>query len=620
MREWITTNGLGSYASLTHSNHNTSKFHGLLIASLQPPTQRHVFVSNIFEKLVINDSIIDLGGIKPTFHFEIFPIFSYDLGDIQIKKTIFMPHHKNTTIIKYEIQTNNKLSMVLSPLLNSRHLYDLSSPNTISFHQEKNNETVIIQPSNTTQTLKIQLSDFIYVPKDSWLQTQYAKDKARNDSFIDHNFYSGDLWKTIEKTSEFYLIFSLEDDTYTDPCKHFFTETWRKKRILTQANLSKQYNKLVLSTDSFIVKKQDKHSIIAGYPWFADWGRDTLIALPGICLVTKRFNKAKNILFSFSQYTKNGLIPNAFMERDSVAVYNTVDASLWYIDRAYQYLKYTNDIDFIQNIWPTLQSIIIGYKNGTDYEIGMDDDYLISHGKGLTWMDVKINDYYPTPRVNKAVEIQALWYNALQIMAHLSQLLNKNDEYTDIANNVKNSFNHLYEKQYDVIDTKDNSCRPNKIFLVSLDYSMINEKLQQDIVENVSTKLLTLFGLKTLSSDHPDYKGQYLGNYNRDIAYHNGTVWPWLLGPFITSFIKINHHEKHYRDYAYEYYIQPMLEVYGDTWDGSIHEIFDAEPPYLPHGCISQAWSVAEILRSLIEDIENIRPKYEDVFLHKIRV
>jgi predicted glycogen debranching enzyme len=620
MREWITTNGLGSYASLTHSNCNTSKFHGLLIASLHPPTQRHVFVSNIFEKLLINDSIINLDNIQGTFHFDMFPMFTYNLGDIYIKKTIFMPLQKNTTILKYEIQTYKKLSIKLSPLINSRHLYDLTSQNNVSFHQQKNDETVIIQPSNTNQTLKIHLSDFIYVPKDLWLQSHYPKDKARNDSFIDYNYYSGDLWKTIEKTSEFYVILTLENDIYENPSKLFFTELWRKNRILKQANLPKKYNKLILSSDSFIVKKQDKHSIIAGYPWFADWGRDTLIALPGICLVTKRFNKAKNILASFSEYTKNGLIPNAFMERDSVAVYNTVDASLWYIDRVYQYLKYTNDVDFIKQLWPTLQSIINGYKNGTDYDIFMDDDYLISHGKGLTWMDVKINDYYPTPRVKKAVEIQALWYNALQIMANLAQLLNKNDEYSDIAYKLKNSFNQLYEKQYDVIDTKDNSCRSNKIFLVSLDYAMITENLQKQIVENVSNQLLTIFGLKTLSSDHPNYKGHYLGNHDRDIAYHNGTVWPWLLGSFITSFIKTKNHEKKYREYAYEHYICPMLDVYGEKWDGSIHEIFDAEPPYLPHGCISQAWSVAEILRCLIEDIENIRPKYEDVFLHKIRI
>ncbi|MFO7677244.1 MAG: amylo-alpha-1,6-glucosidase [Thermoplasmatota archaeon] len=620
MREWISINGLGSYASLTYSNENISKFHGLLVASLQPPTQRHVFVSNLYEKLLINDVVYDFSSLKKTYTFDTFPLFFYDLDDVHIKKTVFMQHEKNTTILKYEIQTNKKLSMILSPLVNSRHLYDLTSQHSFSFDQQKNDEGVIIEPENSNQKLKIFLSDSIYIPKDTWIQQFYTKDQARNDSYVDHNYYSGDLWKTIEKSTEFYLIFTLEDELYTNPSKLYFTEFWRKNRLITNANLPKKFKQLILSSENFIVKKGDKKSIVAGYPWFADWGRDTLIALPGITLVTKRFAEAKDILSTFSKYQKNGLIPNAFMDRDSKAVYNTVDASLWFIDRVYQYLKYTNDIDFIKQIWTTLQSIIYGYKNGTDYEIFMDADYLISHGKGLTWMDVKINDFYPTPRSRKAVEIQALWYNALQIMANLAYILGKNDEYSDIAYQVKENFNHQYDQHYDVIDTKDTSCRPNKIFLVSLDFPMIDTKLQKEIVENVSDKLLTIFGLKTLSADHPAYIGHYLGEHSRDLAYHNGTVWPWLLGPFISSFVKINNNERQYREYAYENYIQPMLEVYGEKWDGSIHEIFDADPPYLPHGCISQAWSVAEILRSWVEDIENIKPKYEDIFLHKIRV
>jgi glycogen debranching enzyme len=235
-------------------------------------------------------------------------------------------------------------------------------------------------------------------------------------------------------------------------------------------------------------------------------------------------------------------------------------------------------------------------------------------------MDVKIDREYVTPRSKKAVEIQALWYNALRIMSTLSSYLSKDNHYSDLAQNVKESFRRLYDHTYDVIDTKDLSMRPNQIFLVSLDFSMIDTQLQESIVTQVQKSLVTLFGLRTLSPQDSRYKGTYLGNHHRDFAYHNGTVWPWLMGPFIKAFVKVHHHEAGQRRYAYQHFLQPMLEVYGDSWDGSLHEIFDGDPPFAPQGCITQAWSVAEILRSWVEDIENITPRYESRLLHEIRV
>jgi len=302
------------------------------------------------------------------------------------------------------------------------------------------------------------------------------------------------------------------------------------------------------------------------------------------------------------------------MDRDSKAVYNTVDASLWYIDRLYQFLKYTNDKTLLEKTWKTLQSIMYGYIKGTDFGIKMDNDFLISHNPGLSWMDVKIDDYYPTPRSRKAVEIQALWYNALRIMSNFAHLLEKNDKFIDLSEKVKDSFNYQFDDFYDVIDIKDTSFRPNLIFLVSLDFPMIDENLQKKIVNDVQKKLLTIFGLRTLSPDDPGYKGTYLGNYNKDIAYHNGTVWPWLMGPFIKSYVKVENYDKKSREYAFNNFLKPMIDIFGEQWDGSIHEIFDGDPIYAPRGCITQAWSVAEILRTWIEDIENISPEYEKIF------
>jgi len=487
----------------------------------------------------------------------------------------------------------------------------------VSFKQDFFEHGVCIKPSNMDKTLKIILRDSLYEPAEHWMEFHYEKDRERNDSWIDNSVHIGDFYKTIKTSSEYYLIFTLEHNVDSNPSEIFLREIQRKKSLLKQAYLPSKFEKLVLSTDNFVVKKNNKKSIVAGYHWFGDWGRDTLISLPGIALVTKRFDDAKQMLLSFGEHCKNGLIPNAFMDRDSKAVYNTVDASLWFIDRVYQYLKYTNDLNFIDEIWETLHSIIDGYKNGTEYNIHMDKDFLISHQEGLTWMDVKIGDCFPTPRSKKAVEIQALWYNALRIMGDLANISSRDDTYSDLAEKVKESFDKQFDRQYDIIDTKDLSFRPNQIFLVSLDFSMINKGLQEKIVNDVQKKLLTIFGLRTLSPDSSRYKGTYLGDYNRDIAYHNGTVWPWLMGPFIKAFVKVKNHELAWRDFAFQNFLKPMFDVFGSNWDGSIYEIFDGDPPHLPRGCITQAWSVAEILRSWVEDIENMSPKYENILLHK---
>ena len=614
MREWIVTNGLGSYASLTYQNTNTRKFHGLLIASLNPPTERWVFVSNIYDKLQINDEEHNLTDFKPIFNFKFFPSFTYNIEDVKIEKTILMEYEKNTTIIKYEISSKKPVTIIHQPIVNSRHFYDVNSQRYLSFTEEKTTDGVNLKPSNIDKHLKIILKNSSYQPSFYWETLYYSKDRERNDSWVDNNVHIGDFYKTVRNMEEYYLILTIEEEKHIDPQAVYNKEIQRKKNLLTQANLPRKFEKLVLSTDNFIVKKGTGKSVIAGYHWFGDWGRDTLVSLPGLTLVTKRFNDAKQILQSFSEYCKNGLIPNVFMDRDSQPAYNTVDASLWYIDRVFQYLKYTNDKNFLINIWNTLESIIQEYKKGTDYDIYMDEDYLISHGPGLTWMDVKIGDHYITPRAKKAVEIQALWYNALRIMGVLADILKKENPYVTLSEKVKESFNKKFDQIYDVIDTRDTSIRPNQIFLVSLDHVMIDEKLQNKIVKTVQDKLLTIFGLRTLAPDDPRYKGTYLGEYNRDEAYHNGTVWPWLMGPFIKAFVKTKKHHPAWREYAYHNFLRPMLETFNTEWDGSIHEIFDGDPIYTPRGCITQAWSVAEILRAWVEDIENIKPRYEEFY------
>ena len=621
MREWIVTNGLGGYASLTHSNSNTRKFHGLLIASLNPPTERWVFVSNVEDKIQITDEIYNLKDIKGRFSYDLFPSLSYDVEGVNIKKTIFMPHGKNASIIRYSIKTDSPITFTHAPVINSRHFYDVTNHNEFSIRQDVFENGVCITPSNIEKTIKIMLHNSTYKPKEYWKEFHYEKDRERNDSHMDNNLYVGNFFKEIKESTEYYLIFSLENKISKDISSLYSEEIRRKKDLFNRTGLSSDFEKLVLSTDNFLVRKGTGISIIAGYHWFGDWGRDTLISLPGITLVTSRFNIAKEILLGLKEFCHDGLIPNVFMDRNSEAAYNTVDASLWYIDRVFQYLKYTNDRVFLNEIWHTLKSIIDAYVDGTEYGIYMDDDFLINHKPGLTWMDVKLGDYYPTPRARKAVEIQALWYNALRIMSKLARMSGKDDDYYNLSEEVKESFNSQFNQQYDVIDNKDLSFRPNQIFLVSLDFPMIDNTLQEKIVKEVQKKLVTIFGLRTLSPDDSRYKKSYLGEYNRDIAYHNGTVWPWLLGPFIKSFVKVKNHEPTWRKHAFENFLEPMFHVFGKNWDGSIYEIFDGDPPYAPRGCMTQAWSVAEILRAWVEDIENIPPTYEDIFTsHEIRV
>ena len=615
MREWLITNGLGSYASLNYRNHNTRKFHHLLVASLSPPVNRWVFVSNCIDVVKQKQKETQLTDVKPVFSFDFFPQFTYHLEHSIIKKTFVMHSDHNTSIIQYDVTTDEPLTLIHRPVINSRHFYDLTHvPHQFNIHQDQQDNEILVRPDNIDQTLHMILDDASYETDEYWQHIFYPIDQKRNDSCEEYRLHPGLFEKKISDSTTYYLGFSIEPRSDASFEQIVRQEYQRKKQLIDKWNGSETFQRLLFSADRFIVQKGDKKTIIAGYPWFSDWGRDTLIALPGLTLVSHRFDDAKQILQSFKDFCKKGIIPNTFDDKTKEASYNSVDASLWYIDRVNQYLKYTNDEAFMNAILPTLHSILEHYIKGTIHGIHMDDDFLIAHQPGLTWMDVKLGDYYPTPRAQKAVEIQALWYNALCIVNTLSDRVEHYRPYEEIAQKLKENFNRIYSDQYDVIDRKDASCRPNKIFLVSLDHSMIPFCLQEEIVNDVEQRLLTVFGLRTLSAEHPNYIGSYLGDHHRDTAYHNGTVWPWLLGPFITSFVKIHHAEKPWRMQAFSQFFEPMFHVFGHLWDGSIPEIFDADPPFAPRGCINQAWSVAEILRSWVEDIKQKRPPYENMF------
>jgi len=393
-------------------------------------------------------------------------------------------------------------------------------------------------------------------------------------------------------------------------------------------------NWLVLATDIFTVQgaSGDQKDVIAGYHWFGAWGRDTFVSLPGLMLVTGRFEDARKIFLSFKEYFKQGLIPNFLPDETEQAVYNTVDATLWYVNAILQYLKYTGDFRFVQDqLWEMLKSIVEYHVKGTLFNIHVDDDGLLSHGPQLTWVDAAVAGKPVNPRAGKAVEVQALWYNSLRTLEFLANKFNEKGqgkEYSQMAESARESFAEKFwstEKNYlfDVVSEhdRDDSLRPDQIIAVALDFTMLDNAENEKIVDAIQYELLTPYGLRTLGRKDSRYVGVYAGDRgSRDKAYHNGTVWPWLLGPFTTAYLKVKGHTEFTSKYAMKNFLMPLFtRQILEAGLGTLSEIFDGDPPHLPRGCIAQAWSVAEPFRAYVEDTMQIRPKYEKEILKGLR-
>jgi predicted glycogen debranching enzyme len=380
---------------------------------------------------------------------------------------------------------------------------------------------------------------------------------------------------------------------------------------------------LAAAADHYIVARGDLQTVIAGYHWFSDWGRDTMIALPGLTLVTGKFEIARNILRQFAQLVSQGMLPNRFPDAGDPPEYHTGDATLWFFEAARAYLAYTGDIDFVRNeLYSRFVDIISWHVRGTRYGIKVEPDGLLTSGEAgvqLTWMDAKVGDWVVTPRRGKPVEIQALWYNALCIMQNLARTFGDEageSRYRTMATLAEWSFNRLFwnEKQdclFDVVngEQRDASLRPNQIFAASLAYTLLPNDKARSVVAKVQEFLLTPYGLRSLAPGHSRYRGRYTGDQlHRDGAYHQGTVWSWLLGPFLTAYMKVNGNTPRARDQAIEW-LSRMHDHLSEAGLGQISEIFEGDAPHRPVGCIAQAWSVAEVLRAYVEDVHGLRPK-----------
>ncbi len=527
-----------------------------------------------------------------------------------------------------------------------------------NFIQKPFEHGTTIQQSVSLSTLILSSSKGgFFAEEGKWIEEIYFRiDASRGESCLDDCFRPGWFEFSVPpKEKERFCVLAMADKSEKEALDLFSSiqkepehvdalyrqELERRKVLLKKFQEcyvdleTKEWLKwLILATDTFLVNRVStkKKSVIAGYHWFEDWGRDSLISLPGLTLVPGRFGDAREILLTFKSYCNNGIIPNRFPDRaGDTPIYNTVDATLWFFNAVLQYLKYTGDFNFVQKeLLDTLKSIIENHIQGTVYGIHMEDDGLIAHGPQLTWMDATANNQFVTPRDGKAVEIQALWYNALRTMELLAKRFNQRDEEKKcsiLAEKAAKSFTKKFwnpERRFlfDVVNGKqvDSSVRPNQVIAAALDFSMLDRERREEIVGTVWKKLWGTYGLKTLPDDDPRYVGKYVGDWNhRGKAYHNGTVWAWLIGPFTTALLKAKNYDGDWRNFAFKNFLEPIFrEEILRAGLGTVSEIFDGNRPHSARGCIAQAWSVAEPLRAFVEDVALKRPSYEQEVLETL--
>jgi predicted glycogen debranching enzyme len=665
-KEWLVTNGLGGYASSTVLSVNTRKYHGLLVAAFHPPGDRRVCLEKLDEEVKIGNDSFQLGanefqcGIFPQgfsfleeFSISPFPRFVYAVQDVEVEKTIFMPYERNAVVALYKVLNKSGVDIKLKvfPLVNWRHFHLVTDRWKGSAEPVQN-----IEASEVWLSLGVPKSNLIigaiggrYFAGGKWVESVYYREEARRgESCVDDCYQCGFFEFEVKagRNDSFALTAVADEDEDVarkimaempiplyDMARLYDREVERRENYLTRfygthggIPTSDWLSSLVLATNAFIVKEAstDQKSVIAGYHWFDAWGRDTFVSLPGLMLLTGRFEDARKVFLSFVKRCDQGLIPSCVPDSAGQPIYNSVDSSLWFLNAVLQYLKYTDDFKFVQDqLWETLKVIIENHVKGTVFNIRMDNDGLLSHGGQLTWMDAVVDGQAVTPRVGKAVEVQALWSNALKIMELLANRFGENGEaqrYALMAEKARKSFGEKLwnaEKNclFDVVaeNERDGSLRPNQIIAVSLDFVMLDSVRSELVVDLVQRELLTPFGLRTLSWKDPRYVGVYAGDRrNRDRAYHNGSVWPWLLGSFTTAFLKVKGYSEHRRDYAMKNFLSQLFsKKFSEVGLGTVSELFDGDSPHAAKGCIAQAWSVAEPLRAYVEDIAQVRPKYE---------
>jgi len=642
-REWLETNGLGGFASSTIVGLNTRRYHGLLVAALKPPVERFVLLSKLEETLIIDGQAFDLsanrypGVVHPQghhflqqFRLDPFPAFTYEIEGIEIEKSVFMIHGENTTVVQYDLQKNNhperpnRVALEVRPLIAFRDYHGTTHENgAINTIADRQNGQVRVTPYYGLPSLFLSHNAAEVTQMAEWYcNFEYDAERERGLDFHEDLFNPLVLRFDLKLRRQAAIIASTDPHDADRAMEYRQQEITRRRNVVFSAHLEDPFAQdLASAADQYIVSRGDQKTVIAGYHWFSDWGRDTMIALPGLTLPTGRLEVAKSILRTFARHVDQGMLPNRFPDAGETPEYNTVDATLWFFEAARSYLAYSGDLDFVRDeLYPVFTDIINWHVRGTRYGIKVDPSGLLSSGEQgvqLTWMDAKVGDWVVTPRRGKPVEIQALWYNALCIMENLAQSFGDDasvKRYRNMAAVASWSFNRLFWSEktgclYDVTNgaPPDPSIRPNQIFAVSLPHSMLSPERAKGVVEKVQEHLLTPYGLRSLSPDDTQYRGHYsAGPQERDSAYHQGTVWPWLMGPFITAYLKVNQYSDAARDQAAAW-LEPLKDHLQDAGLGHISEIAEGDAPHRSCGCIAQAWSVAEVLRAYVEDVLQIR-------------
>ncbi len=643
-REWLVTNGLGGYASETLLGAPTRRYHGMFVPDLPAPCGRTVMIPRLDEEAVVEGEAFFFSGVEfddgriqsdlPQLLTEFMrewltPVWRLAVKGRRIEKRILMPYGQNSVYVEYRLVEGEPLQLRLRPFVTFRMLNArLSEAQSTPFHLSVFDRGCEMHLRDNVPALKMclrpQVGDFITEHCAS-PGVCYRVDRDRGSEYIeDHvspGYFTADL--TVDRPIAFVAStesWDMLDGAIEDILKAEACRVGGLLAHLEQEGSDELERFLTLAADQFIVipgsrieertlsnKTTDQtRTVIAGYHWFTDWGRDTMISLEGLTLCTGRYHEAQSILRTFARYVQDGLLPNLFPEGQRKALYHTADATLWYFHALNRYYKVTHDDETLRTLYPVVRSILEHHIRGTHFGIGVDrQDGLLragAEGYQLTWMDAKVDDWVVTPRRGKPVEIQALWYNALCCMSQWGGIVGEpTDQWAALASQASRSFNRLFwhhEGGYllDVLDGErgnDSSLRPNQILAVSLENPILDQMKWRAVVDVVSQKLMTPFGLRSLAQHHRNYQPRYFGDLRaRDAAYHQGTVWVWLIGPFIDAWLKV------YPEIAVA---RTMLDGFRahllEEGIGTVSEIFDGDPPYTPRGCIAQAWSVAEVLR-----------------------
>ncbi|MHC4119599.1 MAG: amylo-alpha-1,6-glucosidase [Planctomycetota bacterium] len=670
-REWLLTNGRGSYASSTVAGCNTRAYHGLLIGSLRPPANRVMALSNCLEMVISRGQVHNLSTFEfadkfapagfsylKRFRQDIGAHYDYELENVELTRSVYLLRDTDTVAIEYDFTNlREPVEFVSRPFVGLRDFHTLQRSYATLRSKWVGSQTgglLVGYEMPDSCELLLRCPDATFVKdRQWWLNFVYRSDKERGQSYTEDLWTPGFFKCRIDSPTRIVLWASLANRTErigsmieAEGCLPSSIDAVRKDLFGHQESLKrrertvkhdfqfpiadcrlkhsdldiadpKYFETLCLAADAFVTRRQTDDSpsttILAGYPWFADWGRDAFIALPGLLLATGRFDEAKSVLTTFAAAADKGMIPNRFDDRTQTAHFNSVDASLWFINAAFQYLQASNDSEtFAKHLLPTIRWIVESYYDGTRFDIHADIDGLITAGDAhtqITWMDAKYDGVAFTPRFGKAVEINALWYNALCLLADYYEDRNAEnaDQYKTMADKVAAAFCELFWNQEksclnDCVlpdGSVDDSLRPNQILAVSLGFSPLPAHEQKLVTFAVQDQLLTPYGLRTLDSHAENYKGRYKGSpRERDEAYHQGTVWPWLIGPFVEAYLKINDFSRESKRQAAEFILPLLNHLTEEGCLGSISEIFDGDAPQLPKGCIAQAWSVAELIRA----------------------